>query len=199
MSKIGLLIPTQVEWNAMHEYIKTDSQLEWNMCGMGKVNSAIGASSLINIGCDTIILFGYAGGLRGLDPGAVIEPSEYIEGDFHAEPIGIEYPNSMLSKHSTGLFRRVPIVSQDRFLNDDIYERTILAPILATDMEAYSVAKVCEVSGVKFYCVRIISDSCNSEASGQFLAPSLYLKDKLLAVLRDTIKRLRFYEQEAVT
>ena len=189
MSKIGLIIPTRHEFNLIEDEIKCET--EYQICGMGKVNAAIAASNLISIfECEKILLVGFAGGLRGLDKGDIIEPSEFIEGDFHAEELEVQYPNSFSQQSFLNLGRKVPIVTQDRFLKEDIYERTILTPVLACDMESYAVAKVCQAHDVEFYCVRIISDIADEFAERDFSKPNQHLIEVFQSTLRKAMQCL---------
>lgn len=181
-SELGIIIPTQHE----SHIIKPSSSHAVLISGMGKVNSMIAASKLIASGFDKILLYGFCGGLRGLEPGDIVEPSEYIEGDFHAELLGHQYPNTIINEvHAPINYRRVSMVTQDRFLSEDIYERTIMTPVLACDMEAYAVAKLCLENSVTLYCVRVVSDCADTEAIGNFIKPSDSVLDKLSSTFKE--------------
>ena len=186
MSKLGIIIPTHLEWNILRLKIQ-NSKHDYRVSGMGKVNACIATTQLIIAGAESILLYGFAGGLRNLKRGETIEATDCIEGDYHAEELNEPYPNGITLRHTLNIFRRCQIVSQDHFLTLDEYRECNppLANTLATDMEAYAVAKVCRELNVPFYAIKVISDIVGENTANDFFKPS----DELVSTLTQSLEK----------
>ena len=147
-------------------------------CGVGKVNSALGADELIRaFHPDLIVSTGVAGGAgAGIGVRDVVVGSEYRYHDVYCGD-GFEYgqvmglpaaftaPRELVGKAASlscgtavhpGL-----IVSGDFFVDTAGKMREILRRFpaaKAVDMESCSIAQTCHVRGVPFISFRIISD-----------------------------------------
>lgn len=160
--KTALIIPSVYEYNLIEKDI-LESFDYVRLAGMGKVNSIIATSELIYLnGVDHVLLFGFAGGIRNLSLGQIIEPSLFIEGDYE-DPVRHEVNElrlqpSKLLHYSTDS----AIITQDHFLTSNPY--TFAYPTLATDMESYALARLCQVTHTTFNCVKIISDLVGEES-----------------------------------
>lgn len=147
-------------------------------CGIGKVNATIGTVTLLNnFDLDLVINTGVAGGadksVNVMDiiigeeiahhdvwcgPGTIYGEASgyplYFKSDAAAMKLVEETGNKRIK---TGL-----ICSGDKFIAD-IEEVNFIkknfAKALAVDMESASIAQVCHLRNVPFFCIRVISDS----------------------------------------
>lgn len=147
-------------------------------CGVGKVNSALGAWRLINdIDADLIISTGVAGGADlQLSIGDVVVSDEcryhdaycgkgYERGQIMGLPAAFTSPRELVDKAvaltTKSRIWRGLIVSGDYFVDDTAIMRRILASFpsaKAVDMESCSIAQTCWLCHVPFVSFRIISD-----------------------------------------
>jgi len=160
--KTGLIIPTEEEASLLFRDTLRRFPC-WRVSGMGKVKALACASELIHMHhCSRIILFGFAGSIKNLLIGHIIEPNVYIEGDMDASLIGHPYPNTIYDKSSDSKLLdnsiRSAIVTQDRFLIDNPYSFSNDIQYLATDMESYALAYFCQDNLTPFHTIRVISD-----------------------------------------
>lgn len=146
-------------------------------CGIGKVNSAIGAVEMID--CyepDLVVSTGVAGGADvTMEVGDVVVGSEYCYHDAYCgeeckkgQILGMpptfkapmEVVNKAMSAGSKTMHNGL-IVSGDWFVDSQDKMRTILnnfPTAKAVDMESCSIAQTCHTRGVPFVSFRIISD-----------------------------------------
>lgn len=152
-----------------HEVVATE-------CGIGKVNAAIGTMELLDrFKLDLVISTGVAGGadanINVMDvvvadrivyhdvwcgPGTVHGQSAgnplFFESDRHISQL---LPESESIKHgllcSGDIF--IDSINQVNAIKDNFNDA------LAVDMESAAIAHVCHRKGVKFFCMRVISDS----------------------------------------
>ena len=160
-------------------------------CGIGKVNSAIGALKLIqDCAPDCIISSGCAGGIgKGVRTMDVVVASECVYHDVWCG-MGCEYgqiqglPTRFASDE--GLLRKAMeaagaeldrsvhaglICSGDRFVSSRQEEDEILSHFpeaLAVDMESCSIAQVCHIQSVPFLSIRVISDSASDDHESEY-------------------------------
>jgi adenosylhomocysteine nucleosidase len=144
-------------------------------CGIGKVNAAVGALTLIeHFSPDLVVNSGVAGGTGGgagiLDvviadavayhdvwcgpgtvPGQAAECPARFDCSLPAEIIS-SIPNA---KH--GLIASGDIFVAHRHDVDRILE--LYPEAMAVDMESAAIAHVCHLKDVKFVCIRVISDT----------------------------------------
>lgn len=146
-------------------------------CGIGKVNAAVGALTMIeNFGPEAIVNTGIAGGTGGgadvLDvvvgrevgyhdvwcgpgnaPGQVQGFPERFAGALELFGIPAEGTDAV----KVGL-----IASGDRFVSTPEELAAVLATqpaAMAVDMESGSIAQVCHIKGVPFLAIRVVSDT----------------------------------------
>ena len=152
-----------------------------SVCGIGKVNAAVGTQSLIlDFNPDFILNIGLAG---AADPkllvGDLVIANEVVQHDVDTtalgDPLGmvssvniVKFPcskdliekffNSLKPKNKVFLGT---VASGDKFLKEksEIIKVRENFGALAADMEAGSIAQVCYLNNVKFCCLKIISDS----------------------------------------
>ena len=143
------------------------------VCGVGKVNAAIGTQIAVDeIGAETIINLGVAGGLNnGVTVGDVYGISEAVQYDFdlttvNGTKIGTldECKENYLPLATSSAFSLKRIATGDRF-NDNKQDFELLTKTLGADirdMECGAVAQVCMHAKVKCYAFKIISDLAGS-------------------------------------
>ena len=147
-------------------------------CGIGKVNSAVGAVELIdNYAPDVVISTGVAGGADDrMSVGDVVIGSEYCYHDAYCGdecafgqimgmPESFAAPAGLVGKAVSACEGKAAftglIASGDWFVDTQNKMRAIVARFpkaVAVDMESCSIAQVCHVYGVPFISFRIISD-----------------------------------------
>lgn len=120
--------------------------------GVGKVNAAISLSSNIlfaNYNIQAVVNLGTAGAADRYI-GRIIKPYIFIDGSNYPVELSDHYPNvSFCSKESEFAC----------FTNDEFKTHPSAGSIY--DMEAYALARACQLKGINFYCYKIISDSGN--------------------------------------
>lgn len=163
-----------------------NNQIFMQQCGIGKVNSAIGAVEMINnYHPDLIVSTGVAGGVQTeMNPLDVIIGTRYYYhdvycgdevnyGQFVGMPPYFSTNKELVKKaiesvENSGLFHQGnskvysgPIVSGDWFVNTKEKMQSILEKFpkaMAVDMESCSIAQTCYIYRVAFISFRIISD-----------------------------------------
>lgn len=147
-------------------------------CGIGKVNSALGASAMIErFAPQLIINTGVAGGTGGgagiLD---IVVGERIAYHDVWCGP-GTEYgevsecPRFFRSDERVANLPALgsdPTVKRGLIASGDIFVsrpeevdkiRSVYPEVMAVDMESASIAQVCYKRGVPFFCMRVISDT----------------------------------------
>lgn len=143
------------------------------VCGVGKVNAAIGAQIAIDrLGADVIVNIGVAGGLDpSLEIGSIYGISAVVQYDFdltqlNGTQIGTldECRENYLALAQTQTFKRKKLATGDRF-NDSKADYNLLTDILSADirdMECGAIAQVCMHANLPCYSFKIISDVAGS-------------------------------------
>lgn len=162
------------------------------VCGVGKVNAAMGTQIAIDeLGAEVIINLGVAGGLNGsLEVGKIYEISHAVQYDFdltqlNGTKIGTldECKENFLALDALSLYPLKKLATGDRF-NDSAEDFKLLTELGADirDMEGAAIAQVCMHAKVELRAFKVISDLAGSGSTTE-----QYLKN--LAVCADTIKR----------
>lgn len=148
------------------------------LCGVGKVNAAMGAQIAIDkLGADTIINIGVAGGLNdSVKIAHIYSVAAAVQYDFdltalNHTPIGTldECKTNFLPLCLPDGFEAKKVATADRF-NDDTQDFLLLTKTLGADirdMECGAIAQVCMHAKVKFYAFKIISDLAGSGSTPQ--------------------------------
>lgn len=199
--KIGIIVADDGEFNPLVEKLEKAENIgffgrdcyKFNVkditvyavhCGIGKVNSASAAMYLYTIGCDTILSFGYSGGISCVKKGDVVINNKFIEHDFDLTCLGYkmcEKPgqtyiydadNSLveiLSKICCGAKIGLA-VSGDCFVSSDALRDALKNNFNAVscDMETAAIASVCYQTGMSFVAVRQISDDAGDDADSSY-------------------------------
>ncbi len=150
-------------------------------CGIGKVNAAIGTSTLVrSLNCKRVIMSGAAGAIaKGLHIGDCVMVSDCIYHDLDTQlicdyhPDGID-PDFKCAADVVDIGRTIGMycgrtVTGDVFIADDGRESIIerFDP-LCCDMETAAAAHACFLLGVPFNCIRAISDTEDEAGLGSF-------------------------------
>lgn len=151
-------------------------------CGIGKVNSAIITTLLIQEFKPSLIInTGIAGGVKPLNTKDIFVANNFMYGDFDLQMFGYakgQVPGQeqlfvASTKHTNSFkkylkstdvdFKEGLIVTQDSFITslnqlDGVNEINI-----ATDMEGASMAHTCNIFNIPFLSIRIISDVIDND------------------------------------
>ncbi len=151
------------------------------LCGIGKVNASSAAMFLYHKNCDIILNYGYSGGISGVRKGDTVIADSFLEHDFDLVCLGYkpcekpeqEYIYSA-DKQLTELLYKICsgakcglAVSGDRFISDDKLRCSLrdMFNAVSCDMETAAIASVCHQTGMRFACVRQISDDAGNDAA----------------------------------
>lgn len=163
------------------------------ICGVGKVNAAIGAQIAIDeLGADTVINIGVAGGLNGgLKVGEIYSISHAVQYDFDLTQLNgtamgtlDEFKENYLPLDTPPLYPPKKLATGDRF-NDSKQDFRLLTEELGADirdMEGGAIAQTCIHAKVKCYSFKVISDLAGSGSTTE-----QYLKN--LSLCAETLKR----------
>ena len=183
-----------------------ESRVLGRLSGIGKVNAALAAESLIAAGADVLVNIGVAGALApDLKGGDVVictetayhdvwcgEPN--LPGQVQGLPPRFAGDGRMLSV-AEGLLppaRRGLCVSGDRFITDpsDLAAlRKSFPDALCVEMEAAAAAQVCHLRGIPFLAVKIISDS-GDERSESYARFWETLAERAFALVKPLLEAL---------
>ena len=170
-----------------------DREVVIAQCGMGKVNAALCAHTMIRLfGAAEIINTGVAGSLDNtLDIGDFVVSTEALQHDFDVSPIGFrkaEIPYTGLAafpaapelraRAAAAVREAAPgqkvlegrICSGDQFIASAEQKRRIVSDFggLCCEMEGAAIAQACYLNGVPFVIVRAISDKADDSEEVSF-------------------------------
>ncbi len=190
--KIGIIVAMEKELKLLlpllesrHKTVKNDvtfhigtvngNEVIAMQCGIGKVNAAMGALTLIDLFEPEIVInTGVAGG-TGSDAGVldVVIADRVAYHDFWC--LGEEWGQvpgcpkffttvnlHLLDDADNPRIKRGLIASGDLFVSKPSeveFIRSVYPDVKAVDMESAAIAQVCHLKGVLFYCMRVISDT----------------------------------------
>ncbi len=179
-------------------------------CGIGKVNAAVGALTLINhFAPELVINTGVAGGaskkvhVMDLVVGARVAyhdvwcGPESIYGAVNGLPLYYEAPSRVIGMIPQRDDIHVGLIcSGDQFIDTiEAVERIQghFPDALAVDMESGAIAQVCHLRGVPFLSMRVISDSpgASSDNTTQYNDFWQEAPAHTFALLRDILARLQ--------
>lgn len=154
-------------------------------CGIGKVNAAIGAITLIDTFHPALVInTGVAGGTgAGSEPAKVMDlvmASEVVYHDVWCGPgtpygAAYGYPERFCCPLGEDIAsaigaRRGVVATGDRFIDSAADVEAVLAHVpdaMAVDMESGAIAQVCHLKNVPFVCLRVVSDTPGAEGNGK--------------------------------
>ena len=188
MRKIAVIVALESEYELVRKSLSTMPGVNLSLCGIGKVNAAVGATSIIERSRpDAIISTGVAGAVdASLKPMDVIvaERVAYHDvwcgsgnewGQVQGFPLYFEADKELYAKaigiSVDGLSLKGGLqISGDRFITaDDLPALRKLYPdALSVDMESGALAQTCHRYGVPFISFRVISDSADEGSYNDF-------------------------------
>lgn len=147
------------------------------VCGVGKVNAAIGATLMIAQGAKTLLNLGVAGGLTPKAKiGTVLHIDKAVEFDFDLSainhtPIGTldEYRSPYLPLCGNSVFPHATLATADHFGcggTDDSVIRAIQADV--RDMEGAAVAHAAFAANVRCFSYKSISDNAGENSPAEY-------------------------------
>lgn len=149
--------------------------------GVGKVNAAARAALLIErYQPEHVVNFGTAGGIT--QSTGFYEATRFVQRDMHCEGLGFSpgqtpYETAVAIEFSPGLTCST---------GDDFVENPNLAiPADLVDMEAYAIAKVCQLNNIRFTCYKFVTDASNTTAADEWGQRVLHGQDHYLLKLKE--------------
>jgi adenosylhomocysteine nucleosidase len=149
---------------ALEEELPKDSLKKFHIeyTGVGKINACFKTTEVINnFSPKLIINYGTAGSLKK-DLSGLCAISDFLQRDMDASQLGFkigETPFDEISNISFG-GSGLSIGTGDSFVNKKPKIMTDLV-----DMEAYAIAKVCQLKKINFLCYKYVSDNADDNAS----------------------------------
>lgn len=191
------------------QYDSNSEHIRCVLSGIGKVNAAMAASTLIDsFKPDCMLSIGVAGSFaEGIVEGDVVIASEtaYHDvwcgehcsfGQVEGQPQRFACDSKLLSKATAALPEaRVGLnITGDQFyisMEEDARQKNLYPDALSIDMEAAAVAQVCRAKDVPFLAVKIISDQHNDDRQAERYADFWdNMADKSFTVIKKIINSL---------
>jgi adenosylhomocysteine nucleosidase len=182
---IGCVIALESEAEALLSQTKIENQTTVNgkplytgkafgkevavcICGVGKVNAAVGAAAVLAKGADILFNYGVAGGLhKKTEVCALYAVEKAVQYDFDITQLEGGEIGTLDGETENFLplfvpdlpFPRRALGTGDRF-NDSPADHALLIRLGADlrDMEGAAIAQVCKSAGVPFVSVKAVSD-----------------------------------------
>ncbi len=134
--------------------------------GLGKINAAIKSMEIIKSYKPRLIInYGSCGAINTKLKG-LIKINKFIQHDIDCTPLGFKrgitpYDDiqDIISTNSEGF----SCASGDYFVSD---KNSITSDVV--DMEAYAIAKSCEIYDIQFECLKYISDNADNDAANNW-------------------------------
>ena len=179
------------------------------LCGIGKVNAAVAAAALAECGVEIIFNCGLSGGVSGISKNEITVPNKFLEHDFDLTCIGykpcekpgqaryIYSADGQLSEMLKARFGGAKVgtaVSGDCFVQNEEL-RVFLKDefsAMSCDMETAAIAYVCDIYGIKFGCIRKISDDAGSNAADSYREINALSDDVLIKAILDVIGQIAY-------
>lgn len=184
------------------------------MCGVGKVNAAMCAQSLIDVyGVDAIINTGIAGSLDAdIDIGDIVLATDTVEHDMDVSALGYApgiIPDTCVSvfetdkelfelaksaAESSGISVKVftgRVASGDQFISSRERKKFIVDTFGArcTEMEGAAIGHVAALNSVPYLVVRSISDKADDSAQMDYPAFAAMAIDNSIRLMTEIIKK----------
>ena len=191
------------------QYDSNSEHIRCVLSGIGKVNAAMAASTLIDsFKPDCMLSIGVAGSFaEGIVEGDVVIASEtaYHDvwcgehcsfGQVEGQPQRFACDSKLLGKATAALPEaRVGLnITGDQFyisMEEDARQKALYPDALSIDMEAAAVAHVCRAKDVPFLAVKIISDQHNDDRQAERYADFWdNMADKSFTVIKKIINSL---------
>ncbi len=207
MKKIAVIVALESEYDFAKSILADKPGISLSMCGIGKVNAAIGATAIIEKNRpDAIISTGLAGAIdRSLHTMDIIVARQVAyhdvwcgEGNEYGQVQGYprffdadrELYDKAMSLSVEGLSIKGGLqISGDRFINaEDVpHLRRMYPEALSVDMESGALAQTCHRYGVPFISFRVISDGCDESTYNDFWTKAPENSFRVLKSFLDTL------------
>jgi adenosylhomocysteine nucleosidase len=149
--------------------------------GVGKVNAAARAALLIERHRpEHVVNFGTAGGIT--HGTGFYEATRFVQRDMHCESLGFgtgqtPYETNVAIEFGTGL----TCSTGDDFVDTP----SLTMPADLVDMEAYAIAKVCQMNNIRFTCYKFVTDAANTTAADEWGQRVVHGQDHYLLKLKE--------------
>ena len=163
------------------------------VCGVGKVNAAMGAQiAYSHLSADIVINIGVAGGLNdSVKVGEIYEVCEAIQYDFDLSAINNtkvgthDYFSTNVLRYEITQMNGKRLATADRF-NDSKTDNMLLNMLNADirDMEGAAILQVCYYTRLDCFCYKVISDMFGSGSSVEQYQKNM---EKCLSVISEKI------------
>lgn len=207
MKKIAVIVALESEYDFAKSILADKPGISLSMCGIGKVNAAIGATAIIEKNRpDAIISTGLAGAIdRSLHTMDIIVARQvayhdvwcgegYEYGQVQGYPRFFDADRELYDKAMSlsvdGLSIKGGLqISGDQFINaEDVpHLRRMYPEALSVDMESGALAQTCHRYGVPFISFRVISDGCDESTYNDFWTKAPENSFKVLKSFLDTL------------
>ena len=188
MKKIAVIVALESEYALVQKAIQNNPNVSLSLCGIGKVNAAVGATAIIERNRpDAIISTGVAGSLTGsLRPLDIVVAEriayhdvwcgEGVEwGQVQGFPKYFQTDEELYSKAMALSVDGCTIkgglqISGDRFITakDLPALREMYPEAISVDMESGALAQTCHRYGIPFISFRVISDGADESSYADF-------------------------------
>lgn len=207
MKKIAVIVALESEYDFAKSILADKPGISLSMCGIGKVNAAIGATAIIEKNRpDAIISTGLAGAIdRSLHTMDIIVARQvayhdvwcgegYEYGQVQGYPRFFDADRELYDKAMSLSVEGLSIkgglqISGDQFINaEDVpHLRRMYPEALSVDMESGALAQTCHRYGVPFISFRVISDGCDESTYNDFWTKAPENSFKVLKSFLDTL------------
>jgi len=150
--------------------------------GVGKVNAAAKAAVLIERHRPQhVINFGTAGGIT--QPPGFYQATRFVQRDMLCEGFGYPAGQTPFEDGSSIIDFGAGLTCST---GDDFVENPKLTiPADLVDMEAYAIAKVCNMNNVNFSCYKFVTDAANTDAADEWSKKVSHGQDHYLFKLKE--------------
>lgn len=207
MKKIAVIVALESEYDFAKSILADKPGISLSMCGIGKVNAAIGATAIIEKNRpDAIISTGLAGAIdRSLHTMDIIVARQvayhdvwcgegYEYGQVQGYPRFFDADRELYDKAMSLSVEGLSIkgglqISGDQFINaEDVpHLRRMYPEALSVDMESGALAQTCHRYGVPFISFRVISDGCDESTYNDFWTKAPENSFRVLKSFLDTL------------
>ena len=133
----------------------------FNYTGVGKINATYNTLKLINLYKPKIIInYGTAGAIN-TELNGIIECTKFYQRDMDIRSLDFELGETPFDN-----IKEI-IISKNGFscgTGDNFVNQKIDMKVDVVDMEAYAIAKVCQLEKIEFKCFKYISDNADENA-----------------------------------
>ena len=134
----------------------------FNHTGVGKINATYNTLRLIYIHKPKIVInYGTAGGVNS-ELNGIVECTKFYQRDMDVRDLDFKLGETPFDK-----IKEI-IISENGYscgTGDSFVNKKIDMEVDVVDMEAYAIAKVCQLEKIEFRCFKYISDNADKNAS----------------------------------